>query len=62
MIASAMSIKTVQECLDENVTCNYFVAPTPICSINKDGIKQKFIGACELSHVNKCVEPDGIYF
>lgn len=60
MIASVMSEKTVQECLDEDVTCNYFVAPTPVCAINKDGIKHRFIGACEFAHVNNCVQPEGM--
>lgn len=61
MIASVLSQKTVQECLDEDVTCNYFVKPTPVCSINGNGIKHTFYGSCEFGHVNGCVQPEGIF-
>lgn len=62
MIASAMSQQTVQECLDEDVSCSYKVPPTAVCGRNKDGIEYRFIGQCEFNHVNRCVQPEGIDF
>lgn len=62
MVASAMSQKTVQECLDEYIQCDYLLPPTAVCGRNKDGIEHRFIGSCEFSYVNSCVQPEGIDF
>lgn len=58
MIASVLSEKTFQECLDESEECANVTA-APACGINDNGETYKFPGSCQLTNVNTCLGPDG---